>query len=136
MKHSHRNTPPTTPLSSQPEPHVNLTESMSKFESLDPSVMDSVMLLVAMHPDTQDYVAMLMKMLGESKAYQAIRKADGATKSNFLKQGGTLVEAAEMEHSHLFAVAFLTGASCMLTAVDEGLVPDSGDGEDGEEGVE
>lgn len=126
MSHHHRNhwPPPTSqpePLVSEPAPTLG---AKFGFEALNVEELD-ITLNIVCHPGASDYVLALVEMLGKSKVYstvvETVRKQCGGNK--------------DLEMKMMFSLAVLTGASCMLTAVDEGLVEESGEGEfDGEEG--
>lgn len=88
-------------------------------ESMDTEFMDAISLFTALHPDVADYVAAVMAMTEKSKAYSVVRKSVAGNVDDQLK--------------YMFSVGLITGASCMLEAVDRGYVDDGDGGDDNDE---
>ena len=139
MSHRHHNstTPPSTPSSpssspsstdanSQPEPNSvsDFEEICNKlgFESLDPAVLDYFLGITMLGVDT-DTMEVTVELVKRSKVYQHMLVV-----INKQAKGDV-----ELEKASFFVLAMLTGASCMLHAVDEGYVVDTMSDDGGEE---
>ncbi len=114
---------------SQPEPYdYDETDHTPRtpndpfgFEELDFTDMEQAMVMVC-HPQAEDYVLKIIETLSKSEVYKRVQ---GVVSKKCR-------DDKDLEMKMMFALAMLTGASTMLTAVDEGYV--DGDEEDEGEG--
>lgn len=134
MSHSHRGSRPHLPpdpptISSQPEPVTEHHNPYAKFgfDKLDPKVLDMFLGIVALSMDKDmDAVSVGIELVKESTVYTKVLDLVAR------KCGGD----KDQEKRMMFVLAMFTGASCMLQAVDDGLVVDTtgGDNDEDEEG--
>lgn len=127
MSHRHRGDAP--PPSIDPTPimdaahHVSATIPINALDELDPFYMDAVLDYLTSEKDCAHYVAQAMELAKRSTVWGEVEGKILSAKSNIREK----LQA-------MWALGLLTGASCAVIAVDEGLIVDSSGDEGGESG--